>query len=216
MELERWATFDCFGTLVSWQRGFPAILRAIANDRADELASAYHPFEARIEAEPYRPYKTVLAEALRLAAESIALPLAHPQILAQRWDAQPVFDDVAPALHALRAAGWRLGVLTNCDRDLFARTRATLPVDVDLIVTAEDVRAYKPAHEHFKEFERQTGVARDRWVHVACSWFHDISPARALGIKRIWIDRDRTGEDPTAASAVLPDLTDLPEVVERV
>jgi 2-haloacid dehalogenase len=201
---DRWLTFDCFGTLVSWQRGFPQILKRVAGERNEELADAYHRFEAQVEAGTYQPYKSVLRTALRMAAQEIGLDLQDAQydVLSQHWDEQPVFSDVEPALREAHEAGWKLAALTNCDRDLFARTQNVLPVRFDAVITAEDVRSYKPAHGHFARFAMQTGVSRDQWVHVACSYFHDIAPARELGIKRIWIDRDRTGEDPASASRV--------------
>ena len=79
-----------------------------------------------------------------------------------------------------------------------------------MVVTAQQVGSYKPALGHFIRFEQQTGVARGNWVHVANSWFHDIEPARRYGVTRIWMDRDRTGDDPTAASHVIARVADLP------
>jgi 2-haloacid dehalogenase len=211
----KYVTFDCFGTLVSWQRGFPLILRRVAGERAEELAQAYHRFEAEVQSGEYRTYRAVLAEALDRAATSIGLPLGADErdVLAHYWDEQPVFEDVGPALGALRGAGWQLVALTNCDEDLFARTQRTLPVQLDFAVTAESVRAYKPALEHFRRFDERT-KGRAQWVHVACSWFHDIAPARAYGVPRIWIDRDRTGDEPSAATAVLPSLDGLTTALE--
>src|SRR5215469_6969463 len=144
---DSWMTFDCFGTLVSWQRGFPLILRRIAGDRAEELADAYHTFEAEVEAGPYVPYREVLRDCTARAAQSIGLTLSGDDcnVLATHWDEQPVFDDVAPILQRLQRDGWKLAPLTNCDIDLFARTQKTLPVRFDCVVTAEDVRAYKPS-----------------------------------------------------------------------
>ena len=214
---ERWLTFDCFGTLVSWQRGFPQILRHVAGERSDELAAAYHRFENRVEAEEYRTYRVVLRETLQLAAASIALPLDERQlnVLADRWDEQPVWEDVAPALAEVKNAGWKVAALTNCDVDLFERTQKTLPFTFDAVITAQDVRSYKPAHAHFLKFAER-GVGADRWIHVACSYFHDIAPARDLGIRSIWIDRDRTGEDPSAAGHVQPTLAGFSAVAERM
>jgi 2-haloacid dehalogenase len=192
-------------------------LRRVAGERAEELALAYHEYEAAIEGAPYRPYRDVLSEALTQAATRIGLSFdaADHDVLARHWDEQPVFDDVAAALSTLRAAGWKLVALTNCDDDLFARTQRTLPVELDFAITAQSVRSYKPALEHFRAFDART-QGRTHWVHVACSWFHDITPARDYGVPRIWIDRDRTGDDPLAASAVLPSLEDLPATVEAV
>lgn len=218
MDGARWMTFDCFGTLVDWNGGFRAILEPIAGARAAELVRAYHAYEPAVEAEPFRPYAEVTRIALERAAESIGLtlPSGATGAIAQKWETLPVFNDTVPTLNALRERGWKLGVLTNCDDDLFEKTAARIGVPFDVVVTAQQVRSYKPAREHFKEFYRRTEADRSRWVHAACSWFHDIAPARDLGILRVWIDRDHTGEDPSAASAVLPDLRGLPDTAEKM
>ena len=210
-------TFDCFGTLVSWQEGFPKILERVAGGRARELAKAYHRFESHIEAADYRPYRAVLRTTLRLAAEHISMPLAEGDydVLAEHWGEQPLHHDVAEAIAGVRKDGWKLVALTNCDNDLFEKTKQSLPFEFDEVITAEDVGSYKPARGHFQQFARR-GVSREDWIHVACSYFHDIEPARALGIKRIWIDRDHTGEDPASASFVQPDLQDLAQSAQRV
>jgi len=86
----------------------------------------------------------------------------------------------------------------------------------DRVVTAERVRDYKPALAHFRRFARDSGATRADWVHVACSWFHDIAPARELGLPRVWVDRDRTGDDPAAASRRIPDATALADTVSEL
>ena len=113
-----------------------------------------------------------------------------------------MFGDVEPMLASLRRAGCRLAVLTNCDDDLFEATSVDSSKRFDLVVTAERVRDYKPALAHFRYFARSTGASRDDWIHVACSWYHDIAPARELALRRVWLDRDRTGEDPASASGL--------------
>jgi 2-haloacid dehalogenase len=107
-------------------------------------------------------------------------------------------------------------VLTNCDDDLFEVTHRTFRSPFDLFVTAERVRGYKPAPWHFSAFRQITRVRRCNWVHVACSWYHDIAPARALGISSVWLDRERTGEDATMASAHVFSATDVAAAVEAV
>jgi 2-haloacid dehalogenase len=215
MTTNRWVSFDCFGTLVDWRNGFRRALQPIAGERTDALIHAYHGFERALEAEkPHRLYKDVLTMGVKRGAAEIglALPEGQADALVREWGGMRFFSDVEPALGALREAGWKLAMLTNCDNDLFARTLESFPV----VVTAERVGSYKPALGHFLHFERETGVARDNWIHAACSWIHDIAPARELGLKRIWIDRDRTGHDPTAATRVLPDLTNLPKTVREI
>ena len=214
---DRWISFDCFGTLVDWNGGFHAILRPIAGSRTGDLVSAYHRHERRIEQEAYRKYRDVTRIALERAAQEISCPLAAHEVgaLASAWNTLPVFEDTAPVLRRLHEEGWSIAVLTNCDDDLFAVTREQLGETVDMVVTAERVRSYKPALEHFAHFRGRIGPSAS-WVHAACSWFHDIAPARALGVPRIWIDRDRTGEDPAAATAVLPDLRGLAATVQAL
>ena len=219
MQENRWISFDCFGTLVSWQRGFPQILSRVAGDRAEALANAYHAFEASLEAGPYRSYKDIVILSTERAAKKIGVKLSRDDasVLVRHWDEQPIWEDVGPALAETQRYGWKVAALTNCDRDLFARTQATLPFAFDLAVTAEDVRSYKPSLRHFERFEELTSSSpRSRWVHVACSWFHDIEPASRLGIKRVWIDRDHTGQDPATADWVQGDLAGLATVVERL
>lgn len=214
-----WATFDCYGTIVDWLGGMRVALAPVAGDAADRLLAAYHRHEPDVERErPVRPYREVLVEALRRAAAetSVALPAGEQDVLVRAWPGLPFHPDVAAGLRGLRDAGWRLAVLTNCDDDLFATTAARLPVALDLVITAEQVGAYKPDLAHFERFRERARPADGRWVHVAVSWFHDIEPASRLGIPRIWVDRERTGHDPSLASAVLPSFDRLPETAGRL
>jgi 2-haloacid dehalogenase len=219
MTSERWVTFDCFGTLVDWHTGYRRVLAPIAGDRTDELIRAYHEFERSIETErPHRLYKDVLASALEQGAEKIGLrlPAGQSDVIVRHWGELPFHSDVGAALTALRHAGWKLAMLTNCDNDLFAKTLETFPLRPDFVVTAEMVQSYKPELGHFNRFERDSGVERRNWIHAACSWFHDIDPARRLGIARVWVDRDKTGHDPSAATRVLPNLVDLPKTIAEL
>lgn len=213
---ERWITFDCFGTLADWHGGYRALLTPIVGARTDDLIKAYHGIERALEAErPHRLYREVLTVGLERAARQIgvALPPEEADVIARRWGELPFYGDVPRALAQLRERGFKIGVLTNCDDDLFARTLEQFPQPhPDLVVTAQQVGSYKPVLGHFRTFEQRSGVAHRNWVHAACSWFHDIAPARDLGIARVWVDRDHTGDDPAAASRVLPGLSDLAEV----
>ena len=212
-----WATFDCYGTLVDWVTGMQRAVESLGLDDPDRLLRAYYKLELDVERErPGTRYREILAETLRRAAarERIPLPPGGEHVLAERWDDMPVFGDTVPALEALRSDGWRLAILTNCDNDLISRTVAMLGVDFDLVVTAEDVGSYKPDHGHWRRFAERTDGQRGFWVHVACSWVHDIEPARDLQLPRVWIDRERTGHDPAIASAVLPNLVPLPETLK--
>jgi len=209
--MTRWITFDCFGTLVDWQTGFRQILRPVVGDRVEDVVLQYHAVEPAVEKEHRSSsYKTILRESLSRAAGDL---VPDPDLLAQHWGELPVFDDTEPSLTALRAAGWKLGILTNCDNDLFATTRERLPVPIDLVVTAEEVGNYKPDLAHFVEFEKRTGVDRADWVHAAVSYFHDMVPATQLGLRRIWVDREKTGQDPATVSARVTSLAELVTVL---
>jgi len=216
-EAAPWATFDCYGTLVDWVTGMRRAVESLGVADPERLLRAYYSVELEVEQEqPGARYREILAETLRRAAarECISLPPGGEHVLAERWDDLPVFGDTVPALEALRSDGWRLAILTNCDNDLISRTVGILGVDFDLVVTAEDVGSYKPDHGHWRRFAQRSDGQRSFWAHVACSWVHDIEPARDLQLPRVWVDRERTGHDPAIASAVLADLTLLPETLK--
>jgi 2-haloalkanoic acid dehalogenase type II len=192
-------TFDCYGTLVDWERGIAEALERAAGadgvtlDRAAVLR-AYHDIEPRIQAERYRRYREVLALTARAVAERLGWPLApgREAFLPESLPTWPPFPDTNGALRRLRDAGHRLAILSNVDDDLLAGTRRRLDVAFDFVVTAQQVGSYKPAPGHFAAARERIGAAR--WLHVAQSYFHDVQPARALGIASAWINRK--GERP--------------------
>jgi 2-haloacid dehalogenase len=217
--MTRWATFDCFGTLVDWRHGIATGIELLFPGRGAELLEVYNRIEPQVQAEqPVRRYREVLAESLRRTAAEAGVELVpdDASVLGTGLPYWPVFPDVRPALTALREAGWRLALLTNCDRDLIGETQRRLVVPIDAIVTAEDVGSYKPGHAHFTRFAASFDASRENWVHVAQSHFHDMVPAQALDIRRVWINRHAEPHDPSIADAVLPGLDDLVATVERV
>jgi 2-haloacid dehalogenase len=215
----RWVTFDCFGTLVDWHSGFVAILERLVGEKTPDVVRAYHRYERLVEAEKlHRLYKEVLVTSLMGAANEVGVPLTEPlaRQLPQSWATLPIFDDVEPMLARLRGMECRIAVLTNCDDDLFELTERSFRVPFDLVITAERARDYKPSPSHFREFARSTGVQDKDWVHVACSSFHDIGPAREMGITRVWLDRDFTGEDPATASVRVTSGAEVCEAVAHM
>jgi 2-haloacid dehalogenase len=214
----RWVTFDCFGTLVDWNTGFAHLLMPLFGSQTPGVMRAYHQFERALEAErPHRLYREVLSAALFCAAAAVGVSISErgARTLPEKWGSLPVFADVEDMLESLRAMGCRLAVLTNCDDALFAQTQRAFRRPFDLVITAEQVSAYKPSPRHFERFAEVSGVSRQDWVHVACSWHHDIAPARRLGIRRIWLDRDRTGEDEREASARVESALEVVRIVGR-
>lgn len=207
----RWVTFDCFGTLVDWRHGIRTAAELVAPGHGERLLEAYGEHERRVQAEtPGLRYRLVLAEALRRACdqEGVALHADDAGVLAATLPYWPVFPEVAAELPAVRAAGWNLALLTNCDRDLIAETLRRLPVPFEAVITAEEAGAYKPAHAHFDTFQR--AHRPQAWVHVAQSYVHDMVPAHRLGLRRVWINRlGETPADPAVLQDTLPDLRGL-------
>jgi 2-haloalkanoic acid dehalogenase type II len=205
-------TFDCYGTLIDWEGGIRAAFQeaaardGFALDPARALA-AYADIEPVVEAEAYRSYHAVLTETAARVAKRLGWSLASDRAVflpgsLPGW--QP-FPDTNPALERLAAAGYRLGILSNVDDDLLAGTRRHLRVPFEPVVTAQQVGAYKPARNHFLTARRAIGDRR--WLHAAQSYFHDIVPARALGIPVAWINRKR--EQPLDGGRPDRELADL-------
>ena len=121
-----------------------------------------------------------------------------------------------PSSARSRAAGWRLALLTNCDRDIIGATQRRLGVVIDAVVTAEAVGSYKPAPGHFTRFAESFAPSPGAWVHVAEGYTFDMQPARELGIPTVWINRQGEQRDESIVGAALGDLGGLAAVVERV
>ena len=217
---DRWLTFDCYGTIADWNTCMRRALEPIVGAAAGSVLTAYHQAELALEARPtWRPYREVLRSGLRAAARRAGVPLDDGQAsaLVDAWPDMTVFPDVADALRDLiDFGGWRLAILTNCDDDLFATTAAKLPVPFDLVVTAEQVRSYKPDLGHFWKFAEITGVSTSDWIHVANSWVHDILPAARVGVRSVWVDRDLTGHPAKLAERRVTAMRRLPEAVADV
>ena len=214
-------TFDCYGTLIDWEAGLVAALRAALGAPAEpmpdeELLERYGRHEAAAEAGPYRRYREILGDGMRGVAAELGLDASSvSEGAAQRFGASvvdwPPFPDSAAALERL-AGRYRLGVLTNCDDDLFAASNRRLGTAFDWIVTAQQVGAYKPSEPHFQrlfELLEADGIGQDRVLHVAQSLYHDHVPAQRLGLRTVWIDRrhGRPGSGATPPSGARPDAT---------
>jgi 2-haloacid dehalogenase len=211
--VDRWATFDCYGTLIDWNGGIGRELaRLFGAARSGELLRAYHELEPQIQREdPTRSYREVMAVALaRLGApadEEDALGRSLP-----RWEP---FPETRPALEEAYARDWRLAVLSNTDRDLLEASLERIGVEFDLTVVASEIGSYKPARVHWDEFFARSGADRGRHVHVGASLFHDIAPASALGLRTIWVNR--LGEEPEPQPDVeLRSLAGLPDTLDSL
>ena len=186
-------TFDCYGTLIDWERGIAdAFADAAAEDGVrldrDAVLRVYAEVEPEVERQ-WRPYRQVLQETASRVAHRLGWGVAYERchFLALSLPRWTPFPDTNTALAQLAAAGCRLGILSNVDDDLIAETRKHFSVPFDFVVTAQQVRSYKPARAHFDAARRRIGDAR--WLHAAQSNVHDVVPCNALGIPTAWINR---------------------------
>jgi 2-haloacid dehalogenase len=214
---DRWATFDCYGTLIDWHGGVRRELERIFGHEAGErLLARYHEVEPRIQsAQPTMSYRQVLAETLGALAgeEGRDLSSAERQALGESLPKWPVHPDVPAALEEARDRGWRLVILSNTDREFIEASMQAIGVPFELAIVASEIGSYKPALAHWHAFYEQTGADSARHVHVAESNFHDIGPANELGIPSIWINR--RGLEPKAIpTCEQPSLTGLADALD--
>jgi 2-haloacid dehalogenase len=206
-------TFDCYGTLIDWETGILDVLQPILRSHGvqlddDRVLEAYAEFEADAEGGPYLTYREVLATCLRRFGERFGFHPSEDELV--RFSGSvgdwPAFPDSAEALAALQRC-FKLSVLTNMDDDLFALSQAKLGVTFDEVVTAQQVRSYKPALAHFQIALERLGLPKQRILHVAQSLFHDHVPAKQLGFDTVWVNRrhDRPGFGATLPAEAQPD-----------
>jgi len=212
-------TFDCYGTLVDWERGIlGALLDVLAahgvvgfteDVGGEALLERFGRLESAVQAGPYRGYRDVLVEVLLGLGRELSFTPTPAELSAfsSSVGSWPVFSDTVDALRTL-ASRYRLAIVSNVDDDLFEGSARLLGVDFDEVVTAEQVRSYKPACPHFDEALRRLDLPRDGVLHVAQSLFHDVAPARALGFTCVWVNRraGRLGGGATVPSDAAPDL----------
>jgi 2-haloacid dehalogenase len=212
--MTRWATFDCYGTLIDWNGGIRAQLARLWSEAdADELLRRYHELEPEIEhAEPGLAYREVMRRALGQLGD---VPAGEEDALGASLPSWSAFPEVREALERARSRGWRLAILSNTDRDFIEASKATLGVPFDETVVASEIGSYKPAPKHWEVFYERTGADPARHVHVAQSMFHDVVVANELGLPSVWINRLGERHD-TAPTRELPDLVQLPEVLDEL
>jgi 2-haloacid dehalogenase len=212
-------TFDCYGTIVDWEAGIVAVLRPILGRAGvtvddERLLALYGEVEAAAEAGAYRPYREVLGEVLRGLGDRLGFAPTEAERAAfgasvGDW---PPFPDAPAALAALKRR-FKLAIVSNVDDDLFARTNERLGVDFDWVVTAQQVRSYKPAPAHFLTALDRIGLPPSRVLHVAQSLYHDHVPAKRLGLRTVWVNRrhGKAGPGATPPAEATPDL-EIPDL----
>jgi 2-haloacid dehalogenase len=215
----RWATFDCYGTLVDWNAGIRSELeRLVPGEDADRLLGHYHEAERRVQRErPSASYRDVMAAGLEEVASEAGttLPESERDALGRSLPGWPVFPEVPSALSEARERGWSLAVLTNSDRDLIDASLEAIGVLFDATVVASEIGSYKPAHGHWRVFYETTEANPELHVHVAQSHFHDIEPASELELRSVWINRRGERHEP-APTRELRDLNGLADVLDEL
>jgi len=208
-------TFDCYGTLIDWETGLTEAFAPVLHARgveanSDDVLERYARHEAAAEAGPYLRYRDVLAAGLRGVAGELGFEptVAEVEAFSGSVADWPAFPDSAAALARLKSR-FRLGVITNCDDDLFAGSNQRLGVEFDWIVTAQQVGSYKPDERNFQLAFERLGLPREKILHVAQSLFHDHAPAQGLGLRSVWIDRRhaQAGSGATPPASATPDAS---------
>jgi 2-haloacid dehalogenase len=207
-------TFDCYGTLIDWEAGIVAGIRPVLAAHGvdltdDQILEGFARHEAALEAGPYQTYRAVLAGSLGGLADELGIEVTAEE-LATFGDSVPGWPAFADSTDALRrlAGRYRLGVITNCDDDLFAASALRLEVPFEWVFTAEQAQDYKPSVAPFVMALNAIDVPKDRVLHVAQSLYHDHVPAQSLGLATAWVNRrhDRPGSGATPAATATPDL----------
>ena len=215
-----WVSFDCYGTLVDWETGISAAVgevlesHGVRKSRAEVLALFADVEPTVQDSDDFLEYRAVLRRVIAAIGDELGIHCSEAELdcLADSLPGWPVFPEVVDALNALKTR-CRLAIISNVDDDLFAGTAEVLGVDFDVVVTAQQVRSYKPTLRNFEAASERMGVDGDRWLHVAESLYHDIGPANRLGIRSVWVDRPGRGGGTRHTDAipdiVVPDLAAL-------
>ncbi len=218
-------TFDCYGTLIDWEFGIWQVLQPILTKRRlaapkDTALEHYGELESEVERGEYHEYRTVLRMVMeglgaRLGFAPTPMELQQFSESVKDW---PAFPDSARALQALKKK-YRLAIISNIDDDLFAFSAQRLQVQFDWVITAQQARSYKPSLNNFHVAFQRMGLPRNKILHVAQSLFHDVAPAKALGLSTVWVNRrhNQAGFGATPPARAQPDLEvpDLQTLAEK-
>jgi 2-haloacid dehalogenase len=188
-------TFDCYGTLIDWETGILGAIRPILSAHHAHLTDAdilrtYGEIEAEEESGSYQPYKEILTAVIRGFGIRLGFVPSEEeeQSLPNSLANWKPFPDTVAVLRRLKQK-FKLGILSNIDDDLFSATAPQLEIEFDYVVTASQARAYKPALEIFRLAQNRIGLPSQQWLHAGQSIYHDVIPARSMGIATVWVNR---------------------------
>jgi 2-haloacid dehalogenase len=207
-------SFDCYGTLINWESGILLAFQTIlsnhnihVSDR--EILELFAQQESMQESGDYLKYRDVLKNVVHDFGKTFNFTPTDSQANAlaesiQNWEP---FPDTVEALKALKKR-YKLAIISNIDDELFAHTAQKLEVEFDWLITAEQVKSYKPSVQNFEMAIQRMGITPDKLLHVAQSIYHDIIPAKTLGITAVWVNR-RKGQEGFGATAPASSNPDL-------
>jgi 2-haloacid dehalogenase len=210
----RLISFDCYGTLIDWERGIFSALRPVLAAHGKTIADPdflrlYSELESAAQLGEFRPYREVLQSVVRGFGKHLGFSPTESQVRSfpESLPGWPPFPDTVAALAKLKQR-YQLAVISNVDDDLFAPTARSLQTPFDFVITAQQAHAYKPSLQMFNLAQQRTAVAPGQWLHVAQSVYHDVIPARSLGISTVWVNRPsiRPGSGAAKAATGQPDL----------
>jgi 2-haloacid dehalogenase len=216
-------SFDCYGTLIDWESGLLAAIKPILSDyqieTSDrEILELFAQQESIYESGDYLNYREVLRRVMQVFGETLDFEPTESELDALAnsiKDWQP-FPDTLVALQALKKR-YKLSIISNIDDDLFADTAQKLQVEFDWIVTAEQVKSYKPSLQNFAFAIERMGIAPEKFLHVAQSVYHDVIPAKSIGLTTVWVNRrkGKEGFGATSPASATPDL-EVPDLKSLV
>jgi 2-haloacid dehalogenase/putative hydrolase of the HAD superfamily len=189
-----WVTTDCYGTLIDWEKGIVEAFQAEASEDGftiDEtkLLERFFPIEAEIMAGSYELYAEVLRRTAVQVAEELGWQLepSRAQFLPNSVPSWQPFREANAAMDRL-GKRYEVGILSNIDDKLLGLSRRHLRTELDIVVTAQQVRSYKPDPAHFKEGARRIG-GKKGWVHIASGYETDVAPLLKMNVPVIWVNR---------------------------
>ncbi|MGH2933306.1 MAG: HAD-IA family hydrolase [Gaiellaceae bacterium] len=204
--MDRWATFDCYGTLIDWNGGIGRELeRLFGVGSVATLLHRYHEVEPEVQREePTRSYREVMA----ITLARLGTPPDEQDSLGRSLPSWEPFPEVRGALDEVRERGWKLAILSNTDRDFIDASMERIGVPFELAIVASEIGSYKPAHGHWRAFRER--ITSDAHIHVGASLFHDVAPAHDLGLRTVLVNRlgEQAGPQPDVELRSLDGLGD--------
>lgn len=214
-------TFDCYGTLIDWEDGIRNAAKSIAGKNGfnlilEGISDKYIKVELEVEHEQYRKYHEVLQLSAKRLFKNEGFEISDSDALEfadSIYSWQP-FPETNRVLSELKAKGYKLVILSNIDNEIIKRSVELIGIDFDGIITVEEVGSYKPEHGHWQEMLKRFNTSKDKVLHVAASYVHDIIPAKEQDFDAVWINRNHeTITTKLKPDIELNDLAKLPELL---